>query len=376
MEETWRILITDDSGAGGSSASAQSSSSSGASMPQQEKTFYEETSASWKAWKPFLVTGGMLYAMYKSSQIVQQTSNAIWQILSAVMDVFLAPLVPIFTKIIEAVAPLVEVISRLATAFFTPIVDFLTPKMESLVKWIEGIDWTTVENWLAGAGENISSVISSIYDWITKIAIPKWSEWVSEFEKIWSNDELGIVEKLQKSFDVVWEDIGPGVTAVWQGFVDVILKPMWQTFVDNSLLPLFKSLIKDILEVLQSTLKGGMIGTLVGGPLGGVVGGITGFFKGVGDWFNETFGSEEEATATIRPGRALGGYIPETGLYKLHRGEEVISPGEVSNRFNGGVIEMTNIFNIDLQASGDVDTLVREIESKITSNLSTILRRT
>lgn len=72
------------------------------------------------------------------------------------------------------------------------------------------------------------------------------------------------------------------------------------------------------------------------------------------------------ATA-IKGGRQAGGFIPHTGLYKLHAGETV-SPA-------GGTFSSAPTINVYASPGMDVDRLVSEVSSKVTEDFKRLSRR-
>jgi hypothetical protein len=140
--------------------------------------------------------------MYKASQVVSETMKAMWQIFGAIMDVFLAPLMPIIVEILELMASVIPIVSNLATAFFEPIVAFLAPKIEAITRWLEGIDWTAVEGWLAKAGETVAGWIETVYNWLASTVwpwlsanVPKLFDWLTATAWPW------IVENTLKLYE-------------------------------------------------------------------------------------------------------------------------------------------------------------------------------
>ena len=110
----------------------------------------------------------------------------------------------------------------------------------------------------------------------------------------------------------------------------------------------FMSQHKKVMAWLGGALVGGGVGFAVGGPVGALIG------AGVG-------GAGAMAAMNTKQ---TGGFIPHTGLYKMHAGEEVLQAGDT---FNSSPI--INVYG----ATGD--DLVRQISEAVVRDLGTLSRR-
>jgi len=242
-EETWRILISDAAGDGGGDGGGGGAQISDAELPPAQKHFFENAAANFSLWKPFIGVGGMLYAMYKASSLVNATSKGIWDILKAIMDVVLLPLQPIITKIFEALAPLVPKIGELSKAFLDPIVDWIVPKLEKLLDWALDVDWTEqIAKWKAD-GEKVVGYLESIWSWVAEKAWPKLTEWWDAIKGIWQGED-SFLTKLSKSWSVIWTDIKPMAEETWaaiSGYWKSDVLPKLEDFWKDDVLPVIEN---------------------------------------------------------------------------------------------------------------------------------------
>ena len=163
------------------------------------------------------MTGGLLYVMYHSSQIVGETMKTIGQILGAIMDVILLPLMPIFVAIVEAIVPLIPHIQAMSKAFFEPIVNWIVPKIKWIAGWLERVDWAAVEAWFGRAGTTVVGWLETAWDWIKRIYQFFQGDWWGKIETWWTGTAWPWIVK-------IWDDhIWPIIAPVWakiEGFLN------------------------------------------------------------------------------------------------------------------------------------------------------------
>ncbi len=75
------------------------------------------------------------------------------------------------------------------------------------------------------------------------------------------------------------------------------------------------------------------------------------------------------AANLIRGSRAVGGTIPENGLYNLHQGETVLRKGQANNEKN-----ITINYNITASSMQEFESKLRESERRITSDIRRMAR--
>lgn len=424
--EEWRILIQDESGGGSGGGAGESSTGEGSKTEQRDldqktRTFFEQATEQFKNLKPFIVTGGLLYIMYQNSQITSTVMKTIGQILGAIMDVILLPFMPLFTKMVEIIVPLIPEIQKLADAFFTPIVDFVASKLEIIKNWIQNIDWSAVEEWVGNAGETVAGWISKAYNWLTEKLYPWWTDkawpWLQNeaWPKIIAIKDW-VMTQAPKYLDAIvnwWEKTGyPKFKEIsdWVGRAyDWLAKYIpyyageainWWNKIAYPKLVEIAGWVKDAYNWWITTGKDkfddvveavGHVASAIN-TVSGAVSAVSNAndWLGTPEWYKPwTWGAQVAewmgipTGLTPRENRQIGGYISTTGMYQLHEGEEVIPAALVRALDNRSMntspastsIEMHNTFNIELIPSGSVDELARDVEKKITDKLSTILRR-
>ena len=249
-DETWRILISDDAGGGGGAAGGGGGGIQGddTDLPPAQKHFFENAAANFNLWKPFITVGGLLYTMYKSSSVVSSNTKGMWDILKAIMDVVLLPLQPIFTKIFEAIAPLVPKIAELSKAFLDPIVDWIMPILENFLNWALDIDWKEqIAKWKEH-GEKLVGHLESIWSWVADKAWPKLTEWWDAIKKIWEGDD-SFLTKLSKSWSVIWTDIKPMAEEAWAD-ISKSMKQYW----DETIWPIIEEAWEEAKDFWDETL--------------------------------------------------------------------------------------------------------------------------
>jgi hypothetical protein len=130
--------------------------------------------------------------------------RTIGQIIGAIMDVILLPLMPIFVKMMEIIVPLIPEIQKLASAFLTPIVNFIVPKLQAVKEWVEKIDWSALETWVAKAGETVAGWMGTVYNWFINTLYPWFSNtlwpwlgaaysWIKNTAYPWIKEKIGDV---------------------------------------------------------------------------------------------------------------------------------------------------------------------------------------
>jgi len=97
--------------------------------------------------------------------------------------------------------------------------------------------------------------------------------------------------------------------------------------------------------MIGSIVTGVIGGTAVGGPLGGIIGGVIGAGAGaIAQMVQKKEGPKQS-----------GGYIPHTGLYKLHAGESVNQAG--SNTFSPNIV-------VNASSNVDIEMLKSQLSSQ------------
>jgi len=317
-EVSGRIQVDITEGGAGVSGGAGQPAGGGAEAqtPLQKKQlgFFQGIFKTTAKFLPLLAVAGGIAMLIKKSKVTSAATEAISEILGAIMDVILMPLMPIFVKIMEAIVPLVPIFARLADFVLTPLVNVLVPILESVITTIEGFlrlfdpaEWRKIWEGLGKWWKELD-----LWDWV-KVTSKNFWDWVTGTPKsIWD----WVVTSAKSFWDwvtgtskTIWEWINPEKKSVWE-WITTPIKSIWDF--------------------------------------------ITG-------WFG--------SGAT----RQLGGYVPKTQPYLLHRGEEVLTS---SGRGGGGnEIVMHNIWNIGIDSSVSVDEFMTQVESRLATTLTSLQRR-
>lgn len=251
---------------------------------RKQLDFFDKAGTLFKRWLPYLGIGGGIYALVKGSKLMGATMQSLLDIIGAVIDAFIMPLMPIFMKIFEAVAPMIPKFMEMAEAIVGPIVTKILPIIDKILTQITGF----FDAWSLQNKEAVEKFTGEKFEPITTPEGPAWTiapnpeeqeSWINRWFK-WYNEQI-----------------------------------------DKAI---------NLADRLPDWLKGPLLGQ-----------------------------------------KQLGGYIPRTGMYMLHRGEEVKT--SVSQSATPVIIQ--NEFNLAVGSAADVDFLVSELERRVTTRLTDIVRR-
>jgi hypothetical protein len=278
------------------------------------------------------------------------------------MDVILLPFMPLFVAVVNAIVPLIPIIQRLSEAFFGPIVRFLTGKLTQFTDWLSNeVNWDSIEEWLANAGETVVGWIETAYNWLANVLLPWWKDHAWPW----------LVTQWQHFYtwitNIKWDEVVAGIREIC----------IWVARIAGYLLG--KNTVGNVLGPIAGALTAAVAFFATGGPLSPaayVAAGAT--YMAVSGLVKETAGVATgyiagEGVQEAWPSQQTGGYIYKGGMYRLHSGERVINEDDA--KYGGSGIQMVNTFNIELALTGTVDDLAREVEEKITQRLTSIMRR-
>ena len=82
---------------------------------------------------PFMMGVAGIAGLLKLSKVFSSTMQAIMDILSAIVDVFLMPFMPIFVAILEAIAPLIPKLAEFAHKIASPLIEALLPVLKFIL---------------------------------------------------------------------------------------------------------------------------------------------------------------------------------------------------------------------------------------------------
>lgn len=191
--------------------------------------------------------------------------------------------------------------------------------------------------------------------WEGMIFLPKllWFAIKKIFQVIWAFLEP-IVEAIGELFAAMWEFVKEGLLLAWE-YIKIIFGPLVSWFSETVIDPLIsiweglKEKLKVIFEWILEKAKA--IGSAIAKPI-----------KAVAGVFSSGAASMKSKRESLGS-RQFGGIIPKTGMYQMHRGEKVSTPGN-TNSFGGITINVNS-------SGGQID--VRKIADAL---MSEIKRRT
>ena len=87
-----------------------------------------------KKFLPLAGLAGGLLALIKSSNVFMTVVKSIFEVIGAFFDVLLAPLMPFFAAILQALVPLIPVFQKAAQTLVGPVVKFVTALLVHLLR--------------------------------------------------------------------------------------------------------------------------------------------------------------------------------------------------------------------------------------------------
>ena len=219
-----------------------------------------------------------LSSLLKQSQIFTGFLGSVFQIVGGMVDVLLAPLMPLFIPILQLLAKSIPIISKVAnfiigglvtyilwyvglfTKFYSKIFEFTKPVWDAVVgvwdsfgeawgfikegKWGEAIEtiagayWEYLKTWYSTLFDIIALPFTAVHDWLMNFTwYNKLVDWISDFFKPLT-DSVG---DLWDSFSEAWGFIkegkwGEALSTVWDKTWEVI-KTWGKTTFDALTLP-------------------------------------------------------------------------------------------------------------------------------------------
>ena len=266
-----------------------------------------------------------------------------------------------------------------------PVIEKLIGWVEKAAEWFNGLTDSQKEliiqlTALAAAVGPVLLVISALSGALAALATPVGlviagvaalvTAWVTDFGGI-KTFTLDFVEKIKGVFNNFKE---------WFSKIDLLgnLKDVWSKGLEN-----LKTIASDVWDKIKATFNnavdflGGIKDKIRGiiDSIGGFIGGILEKIGLVGKKTEDvaTTANTDNANTPSLPyhgSRAVGGYIPQTGLYMLHRGENVIPSNTTNNnqQFNPTI-------NINISGDGDASAIERAVENAL-NNSAREFRRT
>lgn len=276
-------------------------------------------------------------------------------VIGSAINTTLEPLMPVLLNIIEGIREWVQThpeltakllifggvlagvaawMASLGLALFGVITFF--GKLGLAVSWIA----TTAIPWLLVAFTSIGTTIGSVFSWLLGAftTVGTWIGAVSGWIGGLSAGALALlVAGLVGLGYIIYQIITYGFVGflqnVWQGFQNLVLiVTEWAKYLGGEFFRIAQEVLNWILDKLQNIIDLWNRVTHLGG-----------------------MSVDTEGEGSPEGGRAFGGDIAKTGLYRLHAGETVIPPNQ---NFGG--------FNITINAPGsDARTIAKEIDREL-----------
>ena len=285
------------------------------SAGKKQTEFFSNSLSLFKRFLPFLGIGGGIFALVKSSKAMGTVLESLLSIVGAVVDVILMPLMPIFAKILEAVAPLIPRLMGLADAIITPFVNIIIPLMEDTIEWLKSNLGGTGE-FIEGTKANTELLSAGIETLLGRE--PNISE--SRLKEIFSS--LGLKTEVIPG---TGEFAGSNVTRI------VPTQQDWASGIQDW----FKN-YNELLDNIGSGIR-----------------------DSLPDWFsNLLLGTQQPVNNTLGIGANQG----------------IVSAIE-SLTNTGRTTYINNEFNVGLNNSVSIDEFMSEVETRITKTLNDILRQ-
>ncbi len=184
--------------------------------------------------------------LVKQSKILSSITESIFGLLGAMIDVFLAPFIPLMVKMLP---PLIKVMERLQ--------ELMTGDWKQILK-----------NWIAGFGEGLIVIGKQFWDGLTTIAGRFWEGLKIEASAAWINIEVlaGMAwAGLARIGIAVWTGIKSVAVAIWKGAGSILetAKDVWglvwikANMIWDSILTKAKETWNKIWDFVKSLATGG-----------------------------------------------------------------------------------------------------------------------
>ena len=179
---------------------------------------------------------------------------------------------------------------------------------------------------------------------------------------------LKAIEFVFKGLGVVLGWVAEGIKQV--GYTFEILK-YWTlqliSWIGDKLVSSFKSVVDWIGKVVE------WIGTKLVNAFQWLLNGVKGFITWVKEAISKISFWKKNKDDDDADSKAVGGEIPQTGLYRLHAGERVLTAGDTSRANNSSSNTFNNVINIAATIANDID--IRDLARKLADINETELRR-
>ncbi len=255
------------------------------------------------------------------------------------------------------------------SVFINPIANAFS----GFLKFVGGI-WNSIAKELSELADVIFGIWNDIVGGITGFLTKAFNFFMNEFVAPIASGAAdlasAILEKFNEWIEGVKEFIRPFVewlSNTWETIVKEIkkiIKPIVKWMKDNVIGPLIGAwqnlaeTVKGIWEGIKKTIEG--VYNAVKPMIEFIKGGVSAAGKAVG-------GALHGAAKFIRGKKQVGGFVPETGFYYLHRGEYVQRAGEATK-----VITVNPTININvekIESEPDWNRIYEEINRRMVEEL-------
>lgn len=409
--EEWRIVLSEDFG-GAPSAGAPGGAGAGSKTEQEILSETKKSAPSWANVGKF--AGGLLgvvgtlafvIQMIRRSRVFSTFMDNFLLVFSAFIDIMMIPLIPVFGAALKWIVKLFPYIFELQgkiTAFLKDPwggIKDLFAKIPDAMRWLgdkiggffSGLGFTGLGDLFKSVGEKFGTAFENI--------TPIFSSWIDEIQKIWGDKSTTFWEKIRltagttwdsilESSSILWkaikdiwkENVVPFIKETWNNFYNTTLIKTWNDFYNNTLIKKWNDFYNHTLvktwekfvdwvgknwEVLVNNI-GVAYRNFISISLPQIFAQIPGLLiDALKALFRIFVPPAPEKYQEFVPwgdqNKQFGGYIPQTGLYMLHRGEEIIPSTRVTTTNNNRAVNINNIFNI----STDAALLARKVSTTL-----------
>ena len=221
--------------------------------------------------------------------------------------------------------------------------------------------------WIKGVWENITTAFSDFGSWVSENVItPIMDGWNAIVSFVMDNVITPIIDAWIKVWDFINEKVITPIkeawSAVWTFVSEKFIEPIKKAFlavynyIDTKVIEPIKSAWEKIVEWFQTTII-----DPVKTKFKTLFDKIQGWIDSLKFWKKKKNKSEDEDDE-----KQTGGYIGQTGMYKLHQGETVI-PAHMQGMTNNFTPNIT--INANIANNMDLQSLADELSSIMMDNL-------
>ena len=391
--EEWKIILEEGTAGGGAPGGVASGSAESRVQKEANETI-KQSAPHWASVGKF--AGGLLgvvgvlsfvIQMIRRSRIFTTFMDNFLLVFSAFIDVMMIPLIPIFGAALRWIVKLFPIVFEVQKAIsnflkdpwtgiknlFAKIPDLLTWLGDRLGKLFEGF-----------GASNLGGLIKSIFDKLGgafKEIVPIFNSWVDDMQRIWGDKNLTFWDKIMQTAKVTWDDIAkagvilwsaikdiwvndilPFIQKIWNNFYMNTLVKTWNQFYTENLKPKWEEFMKIAKDTFSSVIAStfgkipALFSIVVLQPMKTALLNLLGF---------KVTPLTEYAKNILGGGQFGIAHVPQTGMYMLHRGEEVV-PSTARNTYNQNrSVNVSNIFNISTETSLLARKLAGDLHSEI-----------